>query len=219
MQSALPQKKLRSCFFYLLVLKTDRPVVRYQQISGLKGWSWGFWLSAIDENKEALWGGVQLLFFRSQTDLINKSNSLAIQAMAVCRREVFTILCKIYAYIPFHDPISYNISPEHQPHYVHTFSSNSYSFFLRLWASTLINETHLDLLRVLCPTWLIIGLVIILRVSEGEGWVLATGHSWASAGLYPSSSGPQLDGPLWRQRPLGVWVGVRASAKGVTPLE
>lgn len=138
MQSALPPKKLRSCFFYLLVLKTDRPVVRYQQISGLKGWSWGFWLSAIDENKEALWGGVQLLFFRSQTDLINKSNSLAIQAMAVCRREVFTILCKIYAYIPFHDPT--------HSHWIHTLFSQIMGLNFNKWNTSRSSESPLSYL-------------------------------------------------------------------------
>lgn len=46
-----------------------------------------------------------------------------------------------------------------------------------------------------------------------------TGHSRAAAGLNPSLSGPQLDGPLWRQRPLGVRVGIGAGAEGITPLE
>lgn len=71
----------------------------------------------------------------------------------------------------------------------------------------------------ICPTWLVIRLVVILRVGEGEGRVLVAGHSWAAAGLYPPSSGPQLDGSLWRQWALWIWVCIGAGAEGVAPLE
>lgn len=48
----------------------------------------GLCLSAIDEHKDGSLerGGVQQLFFRSETDSINKSNSLTIDIKAVCFR-------------------------------------------------------------------------------------------------------------------------------------
>lgn len=69
------------------------------------------------------------------------------------------------------------------------------------------------------PTWFVVRLVFILRVGEGEGWVLSAGHSWAAAGLYPSPFSPQLDGSLGGQRPLRVRVGIGACAERVAPLE
>lgn len=73
--------------------------------------------------------------------------------------------------------------------------------------------------RVLTLTWLIVRLVVVFWIGEGKSRVLVTGHSWAAAGLYPSLSAPQLDGSLWRERPLWVRVSVGACAEGIPPLE
>lgn len=64
------------------------------------------------------------------------------------------------------------------------------------------------------PTWLVIRLVLVFRISEGQGRVLVTGLTGAVAGLDVAGA-PQLHGSFWRDGAFRIRVSIRAGTQSI----